>query len=197
MSKNFDVYNTGALTTQSPRWKLWDATSHDAVVEASAEGAGKVLRIQRTSTTAPDVVFPLGNRTTGRYRLSFNMFVAKGATGYYNVQHTDGGGANPNWAFQLEFQSNGFGRLFITSNRVIGAFYYKNGEWNDLPLAQVTTWQWPNDIRIEQVSINGRPMKQGDKIYFTPDYRAILLWFEYDCSFYALKYSCSLSENSN
>lgn len=132
LCENFDVYNPGALVAQSPRWKLWDATSHDAIVEASTEGSGKVLRIQRTSTLAPDVVFPLGNRTTGRYRLSFNLFVVKGASGYYNVQHTDGGGTNPNWAFQVEFQSNGFGRLFITSNRVIGAFYYKNGEWNKI-----------------------------------------------------------------
>ncbi|HLX54465.1 MAG TPA: prepilin-type N-terminal cleavage/methylation domain-containing protein [Aquella sp.] len=52
---------------------------------------------------------------------------------------------------------------------------YKNDEWNDLPLSKVTTWNWPEDIRIEQVRINGRPMKQGDKIYFTPDYRANLL----------------------
>jgi prepilin-type N-terminal cleavage/methylation domain-containing protein len=52
---------------------------------------------------------------------------------------------------------------------------YKNGEWNDISLSQITTWRWPEDIKIEQVLINGRPMKQGDKIYFTPDYRAILL----------------------
>lgn len=132
LCENFDVYNAGPLVAQSPRWKLWEATSYDANVEALSGQAGKALRIQRTSTTAPDVLMSLGNRTTGRYRLSFNLFVVKGATGYYNIQHTDAGDANPNWAFQVEFQSNGFGRLFITSNRVIGAFYYRNGEWNKI-----------------------------------------------------------------
>ncbi len=52
---------------------------------------------------------------------------------------------------------------------------YKNDEWSDIPLSKITTWTWPEDIRIEQVKINGRIMKQGDKIYFSPDYRANLL----------------------
>jgi hypothetical protein len=150
--ENFDVYNTGALTTQSPRWKLWEATAHDALIEAAPQSTGKVMRIQRTTTSAPDVLFPLGNRTTGRYRLSFNIFVSKGASGYYNVQHTDAGGANPNWAFQVDFQPNGLGRLFITSNRVIGFFYYRNGEWNKtvqiIDLEKDRAELWINDQMV-------------------------------------------------
>ena len=46
---------------------------------------------------------------------------------------------------------------------------YKNGEWHDINMVQVTAWQWPEDIKIEQVLINGLPMRQNDKIRFTPD----------------------------
>ncbi|MBK9491392.1 MAG: BACON domain-containing protein [Haliscomenobacter sp.] len=128
LCENFDVYNNGNLVSQSPRWKLWDAASNDGLIVATTDRAGKALRIQRAATD-PDVLFPLGNRTTGRYRLSFNVFVTKGASGYYNIQHTDAGGANPNWAFEIDFQSNSLGRL-IVAKRVVGTFYYKNGDWN-------------------------------------------------------------------
>lgn len=131
LCENFDGYNNGNLVAQSPRWKVWDAGSNDASIEASTDRVGKVLRIQRTATSAPDVLLPLGNRTTGRYRLSFNLLVAKGASGYFNIQHTDAGGANPNWAFQVEFQDNSLGKL-VVANRVIGSFYYKNGDWNKI-----------------------------------------------------------------
>lgn len=45
---------------------------------------------------------------------------------------------------------------------------YKNGEWSDINLARITAWQWPEDMKIEQVLINGQPMRQGDKIRFSP-----------------------------
>lgn len=46
---------------------------------------------------------------------------------------------------------------------------YKNNEWIDLSLPKMTTWQWPKDMKIEQVLINGLPIKAGDKIRFTPN----------------------------
>lgn len=46
---------------------------------------------------------------------------------------------------------------------------YKNGEWSDVTLSKLTTWEWPADMKIEQVLINGLPIKQGDKIRFSPN----------------------------
>lgn len=51
---------------------------------------------------------------------------------------------------------------------------YKGGEWSDISLSRISSWQWPQDIKIEQVLINGRPLKQGDKIYFYSEYNALL-----------------------
>lgn len=46
---------------------------------------------------------------------------------------------------------------------------YKNGEWVDVTLSSIVAWQWPEGMKIEQVLINGLPMKQNDKIRFVPD----------------------------
>lgn len=49
---------------------------------------------------------------------------------------------------------------------------YKDGEWSDVTLSRLTNWQWPEDMKIEQVLINGLPIRQGDKIRFSPNENA-------------------------
>lgn len=46
---------------------------------------------------------------------------------------------------------------------------YKNGDWNDLKLSRITSWQWPDKIKIEQVLVNGLPIRQGERLYFYPN----------------------------
>lgn len=45
---------------------------------------------------------------------------------------------------------------------------YKNNEWNDIILSKIVAWRWPEDMKIEQVVVNGVEIKQGDKIRFSP-----------------------------
>ena len=46
---------------------------------------------------------------------------------------------------------------------------YRNGEWSDLNLARIVTWQWPNTIRIQRVIVNGAPLKDGQQLQFLPN----------------------------
>ncbi len=128
LCENFDVYNNGALAAQTNRWKRWDAAAADAQITTTSGAAGKVMRLTGNSTTQSDVLISLGNRTTGRYRLSWSMFVTRGQAAYYNIQHTDAGGANPNWAYQVSFLSSGQARLAFSST-VVGTFFYSPGTW--------------------------------------------------------------------
>lgn len=43
---------------------------------------------------------------------------------------------------------------------------YKNGNWTDLNLQNIISWSWPQNLTIEQVYVNGAPLKQGEKIKF-------------------------------
>lgn len=49
---------------------------------------------------------------------------------------------------------------------------YKNGSWSNVVLAKITTWGWPVDMKIEQVLVGGLPLKQDDKIRFSPSENA-------------------------
>lgn len=46
---------------------------------------------------------------------------------------------------------------------------YKNGDWNELKMSKITAWQWPEKIKIEQVLVNGVPIRDGDRLYFYPN----------------------------
>ncbi|MFN8770243.1 MAG: Tfp pilus assembly protein FimT/FimU [Neisseriaceae bacterium] len=43
---------------------------------------------------------------------------------------------------------------------------YKNGEWRDVNINNIVSWTWPKNFTVEQVYINGAPLKQGEKIKF-------------------------------
>jgi prepilin-type N-terminal cleavage/methylation domain-containing protein len=45
---------------------------------------------------------------------------------------------------------------------------YKNGEWSELDIRKLISWGWPQNLVIEQVYVNGIPLKQGEKIQFLP-----------------------------
>ncbi len=45
---------------------------------------------------------------------------------------------------------------------------YRNGEWRDINLKNLISWSWPKNITIKSSSVNGRPLKDDEKIRFFP-----------------------------
>ncbi len=45
---------------------------------------------------------------------------------------------------------------------------YRNGEWRDINLKNLISWSWPKNITIKSSTVNGRPLKDGEKIRFFP-----------------------------
>jgi len=128
---NFEAYAANQfITPQSPSWRKWADNTDDAPVRFYANSTEKYLRIERTSTSAPDVIYELGNRTSGRYRLSWEMNVLAGRSAYYNILHTlpNSSGNNGNLAFQVIFNSDGSGLLDKPGPNI--TFSYNNGGWN-------------------------------------------------------------------
>ena len=106
-------------------WKKFAANSADANVSTlRAHNGSKSLMIRRT-TSAPDVLFPLGNIDHGRYRLQWKMFVDNGAAAYYNLQHKFSGG---HWAYEVFFNTNGTGSVkYLNADK--HSFKYKQNVW--------------------------------------------------------------------
>lgn len=124
---NFESYQLTNISPQSAFWNLWDANADDAPVVTNPTGTDKVLKIERT-TTDPDVLYLLGNRTSGRYRLSWSMYVPNDFGAYYNIQHSQTPG---NWAYEVYFNADGTGSIELgNSNTPVGGFSYYAGNWN-------------------------------------------------------------------
>ncbi|PIP54850.1 MAG: hypothetical protein COX07_03120 [Bacteroidetes bacterium CG23_combo_of_CG06-09_8_20_14_all_32_9] len=100
-SNNFDSYTAGvkvALTAGAP-WTTW----------SNAPGGAEDAVFSTTQFFSPsnsiyivannDLVFNIGDKVTGRYELSWQMFVPSAKLGYFNVL-ADFAGNNSIWAFQ-------------------------------------------------------------------------------------------------
>lgn len=168
--ENFSAYSYGNISPQSELWNLWSSGSDDAVVALVPSTESKGLKVERTSTADPDVLYTLGNRTSGRYRLSWSMYIASGKGGYYNIQH-----AHENWAYHVYFNSDGTGRLRLgnqPSGSYHASFYYTGGAWNrvmqilDLDKDIAELWINDNFVYSWKFSTGTSTLKQLGSINF-------------------------------
>ena len=137
---DFEDYQSSVrLAPQSTRWQLWTPASpnNDAIVTSEGSGVtqNKFAFFNGTTTATPDVIYHTSNRTSGRYRLSWQMRVNAGKSGYYNVLHglPDAGGENAVYAYEVYFDNTGTGRVLVnnggTSRITVAKFGYAMGQW--------------------------------------------------------------------
>ena len=104
-----------------------------------------------------DLVLPMGNKTTGKYEFSFEMFIPAGHGGYYNILH-DFQGATSEWGLEFYFEDAGTAQLHAGGQ--IAPIAYNHDQWftvtniidldNDLAEVfldgvSVLSWQWSLD----------------------------------------------------
>ena len=94
LCENFETYNLGTLPN-NVQWKTWAFNSDRPTVQTANNV--KFLGMANSGTFDPNVLLLLGNRDSGRYRLSWEMFVTKNKRANYNLQHNQNGGTNPIW----------------------------------------------------------------------------------------------------
>ncbi len=81
--EDFNTQDVGELQANDI-WSLWSTDAQSALVENY--GWGNLLRVERTDTRVPDVLFNLNNITSGRYELSLDMWIQSGRNAYLNMQ---------------------------------------------------------------------------------------------------------------
>lgn len=102
---DFDGYDLGAITPQSPLWEIWPAAGvTDAnVVDDIVFSAPNSLFLSENNTD--DVIVLLGNQTEGKYLLTWKMYIPAGFVGYYNIQEDEVAGTA--WNLQVGFGIDG------------------------------------------------------------------------------------------
>jgi hypothetical protein len=130
---NFDALTAGgyaALQLGAP-WSTWsnapggaeDPHVSTTYAHSSANSVGVVLN--------NDFIFNFNDRTTGRYNISFWMYVAAGHLGYYNFL-SDLNGASSKWAFQVWICNDS---IYVDAGGSVAAkIPYTFDSWNKMNL---------------------------------------------------------------
>jgi Secretion system C-terminal sorting domain len=109
-SDNFDSYSNGDTIgiVGGPNWTTWSNTpgsSEDAYVSNAQSASGSnSLELVNNST---DVLYLLGDETTGIWETGFKIWIDTGQSGYYNIQELMVPGTG--WVIEVDFENGGTG----------------------------------------------------------------------------------------
>ncbi len=124
-SDDFESYPEGSfLAQESPAWSPWFGFLYEEAVIS----AGQSLSPSKSVLVIPenDIVNDLDNRTTGKYRIRFQVYIPQGKSGYYNIMMEFG---DPyTWAFDCVFFADGSGALRL-EDAAAATFFYHHEKW--------------------------------------------------------------------
>jgi len=126
---NFDGYTVGqgiALQAGDP-WTTWSEApggpEDPLVSDAQSSSPSNSIHI----TTGNDCVLLLGDETSGRYKISFQLYIPSGGVAYYNVLQAFAG-TDSEWGTQLYFDNGGEGSIDAGAEGA-ATFTYNYDEW--------------------------------------------------------------------
>ncbi len=132
---NLELYPTGGTTgvDGADWWSTWSGatgTAEDGILSSDQAYSG-VNSVFIGNTGAQDVLLLLGNRSTGNYRLSWQMYIPTDVDhGYYNIQNEETAGVQ--WNLDVHFNvgetgtaTPGFGVVDQTDTQ----FPVVSGQW--------------------------------------------------------------------
>lgn len=127
--ENFDGFTVGegVADQAGDPWTTWSETpgsSEDPVISdlysSSPSNSVNILE-------GNDAVLLLGDKTSGRYKVSFKIYIPGGKVAYFNVLQ-DFAGTNSEWGTQLYFDNGGEGRIDAGAESS-NTFEYNYNEW--------------------------------------------------------------------
>ncbi len=132
---NFDTYTAGTYLAQSnSAWTTWTNKPGGAddvkISSAKAKSGSNSLYFSSTAATGgpSDVVLPFGgNRTTGTFNLSMNIFVDNLKKAYFNLQEQTIMGKG--WSVDVNLDSTGKFNLVNTTSGVLLVGTYTQNAW--------------------------------------------------------------------
>lgn len=158
LTDNFDDYAPGDVSPQAPHIILWPGAPSDAQVSTTfANSAPNSMWVRNNN--ADDVIVQLGDKTSGTWTVSFNVYVTPGGTGFWNIQ--DNEMADPakwNGQFFVGLTGSGgvAGNVTTDLDAFLGAVPYTEGTW--FPVSHVVNL----DDQTLVVTVNGQELYNGD-----------------------------------
>ncbi len=133
-NENFDSYTNGAKVAQTlgnTWWTTWSNApggAEDAVF-SNAQASSSPLSIYVAGSN--DLVFKAGSKTTGRYKLSWKMFVPSSHIGYFNLLQSFAG-SNSQWGFQAYIYNDS---IYVDAGAATAAgTTFTRNTWHDIML---------------------------------------------------------------
>ena len=129
-SYDFEQLNVGdpvAATIGDP-WTTWNnapGSAEDGSITDEQAVGNRSLKID----TGNDVVLKLGDKTTGAYRISFDMYVPEDKEAYFNVLHVFNG-SNSKTLLNMWFNSEAYGNWISGIFSSNYQFDFPLNEWN-------------------------------------------------------------------
>jgi hypothetical protein len=155
---DFDSYTAGLqLACQNPvGWTTWSLTpcGADDPLVSSAQSSSSPNSVNIILNNDLLKLFP-ALYTTGKYSMSWEMYIPTGLTGYFNCLSSWNSGS-PAWAMQVYFNQNGMGNM-DAGGALAQAFTYTHDVWMDVEVicdldldigefwldgVMIYTWQW-------------------------------------------------------
>ncbi|MCD4697918.1 MAG: T9SS type A sorting domain-containing protein, partial [Bacteroidales bacterium] len=134
-------------------WTTWSGapggTEDGLISDEQANSGSNSIKVDGVT----DLILKLGDKTSGKYQLSFYMYVPAGFGGYYNLQHFESPGVE--WAYEVYFGATGSGYLSAGSAQVAGFDYTPdswvycdqiidlNEDWTKLYIDGALLYEWP------------------------------------------------------
>ncbi|MBW6490641.1 MAG: T9SS type A sorting domain-containing protein [Lentimicrobium sp.] len=124
----FDEYTVGdyIAVVDPDWWTTWTnapGTAEDAlIVNEQSNSPENSIKVDGTS----DLVFKMGNKTSGKYVLDFKYYVPSNFGAYYNLQHYEAPGVE--WALEVYFATNGTGTVNAGGTGT-ASFTYNHDVW--------------------------------------------------------------------
>jgi len=129
-TENFDSYTAGSKVAQSCTTGIWTTWSN-------SPGGSEDADVSSAQSTSPsnsayiqndnDLVLLFNDKTSGRYKIDFNMYIDSGAMGYFNLLQ-DFAGSNSEWGFQITFNGTGVTKVDAGGDSITG-FNYNFDQW--------------------------------------------------------------------
>jgi hypothetical protein len=155
---NFDTYTAGLrLACQNPiDWTTWTlipcSTVEDPLISntQSYSAPNSFVIVQNN-----DLVYPIGDLTSGKYSISFRIYLTNDKLGYFNTLSNFTGGVYE-WAMECFFKAGGQGSL-NAGGIGVASFTYSYNNWNLVELivdidndaaelkfngTSIFTWPW-------------------------------------------------------
>jgi hypothetical protein len=132
ITETFDTYTAGQqLVAQgAPNWTTWSnlpGSNEDPFV-SNAQSFSTPNSVKITGTN--DAVLLLNDKTTGRYILTYKIYVPSGKLGYYNILQ-DFAGANSKWGTQTYLDDGGWGHI-DAGGADAGEFTFSYNQWFEM-----------------------------------------------------------------